>query len=127
MYSASFFSFLFSYFLREARQQRLSKLMKQMHLHHIKTWCLSHFVFIVFILCTRKFKRCYCQTYVDTLSLTLEVTFAGSSTIQCYICYEQSCPKPWNPANIEKILSSSGWCLVNISYSYLILLFDIPS
>ncbi|CAF1355495.1 unnamed protein product [Rotaria sordida] len=35
----------------------------------------------------------------------------SSSTIKCYSCFEETCPKPWNPNNVQQVTTISGWCL----------------
>ncbi|CAF0944542.1 unnamed protein product [Rotaria sordida] len=50
--------------------------------------------------------------YSHTFSLIFVATsLIDSFNIKCYTCYEESCPKPWNPNNIEQVSSPSGWCL----------------
>ncbi|UJR24032.1 hypothetical protein I4U23_026997 [Adineta vaga] len=51
----------------------------------------SHFVSILFLFCLN--------------------TSIVASSIKCYSCYQDSCPKPWNLNKIDQITSPSGWCL----------------
>lgn len=36
--------------------------------------------------------------------------------VHCYSCYEESCPKPWNPSEVDQIISPDGWCLVSFLF-----------
>ncbi|CAF4481976.1 unnamed protein product [Rotaria socialis] len=40
-----------------------------------------------------------------------EILLISSADVKCYSCYQERCPKPWSPNNVQQITSVDGWCL----------------
>ncbi|CAF1098047.1 unnamed protein product [Rotaria sordida] len=52
-----------------------------------------------------------CRLTFILVILCASALLIRSSTIKCYSCYKEACPKPWNPNNVLQVIATSGWCL----------------